>query len=195
MTPWPARQWAGNSQSGDGAGRTPVASLKIEIEQQIPFASAEEEALLNLVRTSDCVTRALRRKIRPWGITATQYNVLRILRGAQPAGLTCSEIGSRMVTAEPDITRLLGRLKALKLIRQQHDRQDRRVVRTQISDAGLKLLAEMDPVIARAPQELLGHMNSENLGTLIRLLERARQQCKDASNNVGSRRSQTGRPG
>lgn len=172
-----------------------MASLKIEIEQQIPFASGEEEALLNLVRTSDCVTRALRRKIRPWGITATQYNVLRILRGAQPAGLTCSEIGSRMVTAEPDITRLLARLKALKLIRQQHDRQDRRVVRTQISEAGLKLLSEMDPVIARAPQELLGHMNSDDIGTLIRLLERARQQCRDMSNNGGSRGSQARIPG
>ncbi len=193
MTAWPARRWAGDRQCGDGAGRTPVASLKIEIEQQIPFASAEEEALLNLVRTSDCVTRALRRKIRPWGITATQYNVLRILRGAQPAGLTCSEIGNRMITAEPDITRLLGRLKTLKVIRQQHDRQDRRMVRTQISDAGLKLLAEMDAVIARAPQELLGHMNSDDLGILIRLLERARQQCAGALDDAG--RHKRGRAG
>jgi len=176
-------------------GKGTVANLKIEIEQQIPFGSAEEEALLNLVRTSDCVTRTLQRKIRPWGITATQYNVLRILRGAQPAGLTCSEIGRRMVTAEPDITRLLGRLKALKLIRQQQDRQDHRMVRTQISEAGLKLLAEMDPVMARAPQEVLGHMSPADLEILIRLLERARQQCGDASNNVGNRKNQAGGPG
>ena len=158
----------------------PLSALKHEIEQETPFASAEEEALLNLVRTSDYVIRAMQHKIRPWGVTSTQYNVLRILRGAQPDGLTCSAIGRRMITAEPDITRLLARLKALRLIRQQHDRQDRRVVRTQISQAGLKLLNEMDPMVARAPQELLGHMSAADLAVLTRLLEQARQPCLKA---------------
>ena len=98
-----------------------MAGLKLEIAQERPFASLEEEALLNLLRTSDCLNRAFHLKTRDWGVTSTQYNVLRILRGAQPDGLTCSAIGSRMITAEPDITRLLARLKALKLIRQQRD--------------------------------------------------------------------------
>src|ERR1017187_286920 len=130
-----------------------MASLKIEIVQEAPFSSVEEEALLNLLRTSDCLQRAFHVKTREWGVTSTQYNVLRILRGAQPEGLTCAAIGSRMITAEPDITRLLNRLKGLKLIRQNRDRHDRRVVWTQISAAGLELLQAMDPEIQRGPIE------------------------------------------
>ncbi len=75
-----------------------------------------------------------------------------------------------MITAEPDITRLLSRLKGLKLIRQERDRHDRRVVRTQISEAGLELLKAMDPVIERAPIELLGHMSKGELAEMIRLM-------------------------
>jgi DNA-binding MarR family transcriptional regulator len=79
-----------------------------------------------------------------------------------------------MITAEPDITRLLGRLKSLKLIGQQRDSNDRRVVRTRISAAGLKLLAAMDPEMAAAPTELLGVLQQEELAELIRLLELVR---------------------
>jgi DNA-binding MarR family transcriptional regulator len=117
-------------------------------------------------------------------VTTTQYNVLRILRGAQPSGLTCSAIGSRMITAEPDITRLLGRLKALKLIRQKRDRDDRRVVWTQISASGLELLGKMDPVIDQAPVELLGHLERAELTELIRLLELARKQTDGPQTNL-----------
>lgn len=150
-------------------------NLKREIAQERPFFSVEEEALLNLMRTSDLMHRAFHLKTRDRGITSTQYNVLRILRGAQPSGLPCRAIGDRMITAEPDITRLLGRLKKLKLICQRRDRQDRRVVWTQISDAGLDLLRAMDPAIERAPIELLGHMSRADLAELIRLLELARR--------------------
>ena len=156
-----------------------MASLKLEIVQERPFSSVEEEALLNLLRTSDCLHRAFHLKTRDWGVTSTQYNVLRILRGAQPRGLTCAAIGSRMITAEPDITRLLARLKGLKLIRQQRDRHDRRVLWTQISEAGLELLRAMDPVIERVPRELLGHMNRAELTELIRLLELARRSDEE----------------
>ncbi|HZL50930.1 MAG TPA: MarR family transcriptional regulator [Terracidiphilus sp.] len=155
-----------------------MAGLKLEIVQERPFSSAEEEALLNLMRTSDVLHRAFHRKTRDWGVTSTQYNVLRILRGAQPRGLTCAAIGSRMITAEPDITRLLSRLKALKLIRQQRDRHDRRVVWTQISEPGLELLKAMDPVIERVPRELLGHMSKAELTELIKLVELARKNSE-----------------
>jgi DNA-binding MarR family transcriptional regulator len=153
-----------------------MTSLKFEIVQERPFSSAEEEALLNVMRTSDTVHRALQRRIRKWGITSTQYNVLRILRGAQPRGLTCAAIGTRMITAEPDITRLLGRLKTLKLIRQHRDRSDRRVVWTQISEAGFELLRSMDPVVEQLPLEMIGHMSQTDIAELIRLLELARQK-------------------
>ena len=161
-----------------------MSVLKGEIAQQHPFSSQEEEALLNLLRTADCLQRALQRRIRTWGITSTQYNVLRILRGSQPQGLTCSAIGDRMITAEPDITRLLGRLRALKLIRQQRDKRDRRVVWTQISPDGLALLAETDPVVQHFPRELLGHLGEEQLTTFIKLLEVARQNCGDTQTPV-----------
>jgi len=156
-----------------------MAALKLEIVQERPFSSLEEEALLNLMRTSDFLHRAFHSKTRNWGVTSTQYNVLRILRGAQPRGLTCAAIGSRMVTAEPDITRLLARLKGLKLIRQQRDRNDRRVVWTQISEAGLELLRSMDPVIEQVPRELLGHLSQPELTELIRLLELARKNSAE----------------
>jgi DNA-binding MarR family transcriptional regulator len=156
-----------------------MASLKSEIAQATPFSSVEEEALLNLMRTSDCLQRAFQQRIRGFGLTSTQYNVLRILRGAQPDGLACAAIGARMIAIEPDITRLLARLKRLKLIRQHRDRHDRRVVWTQISDAGLDLLHAMDPVIQRIPGELLGHVNGAALAELIRLLELARRSCSD----------------
>jgi DNA-binding MarR family transcriptional regulator len=161
-----------------------MTSLKLEIVQDPPFSSVEEEALLNVMRTSDSLHRAFHQKTRKWGVTSTQYNVLRILRGAQPNGLTCSAIGDRMITAEPDITRLLARLKTLKLIRQQRDKQDRRAVWTHISAAGLALLSEMDPVILKAPKELLGHLNSQELREFIRLLELARKSEEDGRSPV-----------
>jgi DNA-binding MarR family transcriptional regulator len=157
-----------------------LASLKREIAQQRPFSSMEEEAILNLLRTADFFERDLQQRTRVWGITSTQYNVLRILRGAPPEGLTCNAIGERMITAEPDITRLLGRLKALKLIRQRRDRQDRRVVRTQIADAGLELLRKMDAEILKAPKELLAHLSSAETAEFIRLLEKARHSEEEA---------------
>ena len=156
-----------------------MAGLKLEIVQELPFFSVEEEALLNLMRTSDAMHRAFHRKTRDWGVTSTQYNVLRILRGAHPHGLTCSVIGERMITAEPDITRLLARLKVLKFVRQRRDRHDGRVVWTQVSESGLQLLKEMDPVIQRVPIELLGHLTKAELAEFIRLLELARRQSVD----------------
>jgi DNA-binding MarR family transcriptional regulator len=154
-----------------------MGNLKFEILQEPAFSSIEEEALLNLVRSTDCLSRAFQQKIRGWGLTATQYNVLRILRGAHPNALPCAAIGERMIAAEPDITRLLGRLRGLKLIRQHRDRHDRRVVLTSITDSGLELLGAMDPAVHNAPKELLGHLGRDDLAELIRLLEAARRHC------------------
>ena len=168
-----------------------MVSLKTEIAQQRPFASVEEETLLNVMRTADCVQRAFQRATREWGVTSTQYNVLRILRGAHPSGLTCTAIGSRMITADPDITRLLSRLKNLKLIRQQRDRHDRRVLWTHISDSGLELLRQMDPVVLRTPKDLLGHLTESELAELTRLLELARKNCGDAQSQATCSGSET----
>lgn len=155
-----------------------MATLKLEIIQKPPFFSVEEEAFLNLLRTCDSLERAFHRKTRDGGLTSTQYNVLRILRGAHPNGLTCSAIGERMIAAVPDITRLLARLKTMELIHQQRDEQDHRVVWTHISQKGLEKLQTMDPVIQRVPFELMGHMSQTELRELIRLLELARRPQK-----------------
>ena len=123
----------------------------------------------------------MQRSTRRWSVTATQYNVLRILRGAHPHGLSCSVIGDRMITADPDITRLLARLKALKLVRQERDKKDRRVQLTYISPSGLGLLSEMDETVSQFPARMLGHLGDDGLRTLIDLLERARRHCDDRS--------------
>ena len=162
-----------------GSEEAQAVNLRHEIKQARPFSSGEEEAVLNIFRTSDCLQREFQRRTRDWGISSPQYNVLRILRGAHPQSLTCSEIGARMITADPDITRLLARLKVNKLIRQHRDRNDRRVVRTQISEAGMDLLLQMDPLIQCMPKELLGRLNREEVAQLTRLLELARANCAD----------------
>lgn len=161
-----------------------MSKLKEEIGQARPFSSIAEEALLNLLRTADCLERTMQRATRTHGITGTQYNVLRILRGAHPQGLTCSAIGDRMIAADPDITRLLSRLKAMGLIGQQRDKQDRRVVWTQISPEGLALLEELDPAIQAMPAQLLGHIPPPALTRLVELLELARQNCGDTRSPV-----------
>src|ERR1700751_511349 len=96
-----------------------ISKLQDEIKQTRPFANPEEEALLNIRRTSDRLQHYAQQIFKPHGLTPTQYNVLRILRGAGPAGLRCSEIGERLVSSDPDITRLLGRLQKQKLIRRK----------------------------------------------------------------------------
>ena len=158
-----------------------MTSLKSEIAQKRPFASKEEEALLNILRTADCLQREFQRRSREWGVTSTQYNVLRILRGSHPDGLTCTALGDRMITAEPDITRLLKRLSGMGLVRQKRDTADRRVVRTFISAKGLHLLEQMDPVIDRTPREMLSHLKPEQIDQLIILTEAARKGCGDTA--------------
>jgi DNA-binding MarR family transcriptional regulator len=148
-------------------------------EQALRFSSPQEEALLNILRSADCLHRAFQHQLKPFGLTSTQYNVLRILRGAHPAGLTCSSIGRMMITPEPDITRVLSRLKTHKFLRQQRDRHDRRVVWTHLSAEGLEVLAKLDGVVDQAPKQLLRALNCQEVGELIRLLTKVRP-CGEA---------------
>src|SRR5579859_2851490 len=103
----------------------------------------EEVAFLELCRTTDMLSRRLAVLLKAEDLSATQYNVLRILRGA-PEGLPCGEVGNRMITRDPDITRLLDRLEKRGLIARSRDSQDRRMVMARITPEGLKLLARMD---------------------------------------------------
>jgi DNA-binding MarR family transcriptional regulator len=107
-------------------------------------------------------------------LTPTQYNVLRILRGAGDEGLSCREIGERMITRDSDITRMLDRLEAQELIRRERQTDDRRVVLTFISEKGLALLAELDGPVKEMNRRTLGHMTRKELETLSQLLKKAR---------------------
>ncbi len=152
--------------------------LKEEIKQTRPFKSIHEETLLNVVRTSEVLSAGVVEPLKAHGITGTQYNVLRILRGAGPAGLACGAIGDRMLTRESDMTRLIDRLLALKLVERSRHEGDRRVVVTRLTEAGKRLLTTLDPVVKDAQRRLLGHMEDASLKQLIGLLERAREAAK-----------------
>ena len=148
--------------------------LQAELKQNIPFSSREQEAYLSLLRTADALQVQAEAKLKEFGLTGTQYNALRILRGAGPEGLPCSEIGERMITHDPDITRLLNRLEDRGFVERTRARDDRRVIYGKITAAGLKLLREMDAPLEKYGREMLRHVGQQKLKQLIELLELVR---------------------
>jgi DNA-binding MarR family transcriptional regulator len=136
---------------------------------------SEETAYLDLLRTTEMLSRPLGQLLKPEELSPTQYNVLRILRGA-PGGLTCGEIANRMITRDPDITRLLDRLEKRSLISRGRETRDRRVVLTRIAPGGLELLARLDEPVRATHRKLLGHLGPERLEALACLLAAARRE-------------------
>jgi DNA-binding MarR family transcriptional regulator len=151
-----------------------ATGLLAELKQKTPFISREQEAYLSLLRTADALETQVEAWLKEFGLTGTQYNALRILRGAGPDGLPCREIGERMITHDPDITRLLNRLEDRGLVERTRARHDRRVIYGKITAAGLKLLREMDGPIEKHGREMLRHVGHEKLKQLIELLELVR---------------------
>jgi MarR family transcriptional regulator, organic hydroperoxide resistance regulator len=150
--------------------------LQEEIQQQKPFESLEEEAVLNVLRTADMLLQRLTVALKPFKLSHSQYNVLRILRGAGPEGLACGEISERMITRDPDITRLLDRLEARGLLTRTRAQKDRRVVTARITPEGLRLLEQLDGPVKEIDQRQLAHLGERRLRSLIQLLEVARGQ-------------------
>ena len=148
--------------------------LQAELKQRVPFTSWEQEAYLSLLRTADALQARVEARLKEFGLTGTQYNALRILRGAGPEGLPCREIGERMITRDPDITRLLNRLEDRGFVERTRARHDRRVIYGKITAAGLKLLREMDGPIEKHGREILRHVGQEKLKQMIELLELVR---------------------
>jgi MarR family transcriptional regulator, organic hydroperoxide resistance regulator len=151
-----------------------VSDLKTELKQTKPFRSLGHETALSIQRTAAELEHAFESAVKPYGITATQYNVLRILRGAGPAGLCRNEIGARMVRRVPDVTRLLDRLEDMKLIVRERGGVDRRYVTTKVTRPGLKVLGTLDPVVDELHDAQLGRLGDPLLRTLIDLLGRVR---------------------
>lgn len=151
-------------------------TLRDEIKQTRPFASLEQEAHLSIERTAAILGHAVAEVLKPYGITRTQYNALRILRGAGDAGLCRNEVRERLVAQVPDASRLLDRMEAAGLIRRERDPADRRFVTTRITEEGLRMVGELDGPIDALHRRRLGVLDAGQLQTLIGLLARLREE-------------------
>jgi DNA-binding MarR family transcriptional regulator len=149
-------------------------TLRDDLQQTKPFTSLHEEAILNIVRTSATLMDANDELVRPHGISSTQYNVLRILRGAEPAGLCRNELRDRLLTRMPDVTRLLDRMEEAGLVVRSRDNDDRRLVSTKITAAGRRVVDQLDAPIGELHRRLVGHLTATQLSDLIALLTLAR---------------------
>ena len=149
------------------------STLQAEIKKKQPFESPAQEALLNLLRTSDRFAFQLERLFRSHGLTSPQYNILRILRG-EGKRLPCLEVASRMVAMVPAITALIDRLDEAQLVSRERSAEDRRVIFIAITDKGLKALAKLDQPVTDLHQRLLGHLSSAELKQMSHLLTKAR---------------------
>lgn len=149
-------------------------TLRDELKMAKPFRSVEEEAVLSIARTAALLEHMAADALKPFDLTVTQYNVLRILRGAGETGLCRNEVGQRLVTRVPDVTRLLDRMEASGLIFRERGAADRRVVSTRITEKGMKLLEKVDRELPAIHGRQLGHLGPKRLRELIDLLEEVR---------------------
>ena len=150
-------------------------TLKEDLRQNKGFTSLQQEAFLNVLRTSSALTDALEDLLRPYGISATQYNVLRILRGSGADGMCRNEVRDRMLTRMPDMTRLLDRMEEAGWVTRAREREDRRMVLTRISAAGQTLLKELDGPVNELHRVQLARLTDEQLRSLVDLLTLARE--------------------
>lgn len=157
-------------------------TLREELRQEKPFRSLHEEALLSIARTEAVMRERLERVLAPHGLTMTQYNVLRILRGAGKEGIPTLVIRDRMIHAAPGITRLLDKLETAGLARRERCSPDRRQVLCYITARGLEVLDQLDEAMRRADDEVVGDLDEAEQRDLLELLERVR---------AGQRRGET----
>ena len=151
-----------------------MTKLQEEIRQTRPFATVEQEASLSVARTAALLEHAVGEALKPYGLTPTQYNALRILRGAGDDGLCRNEVGERMVAIVPDATRLLDRLEQMGLVTRSREGTDRRFVRSRLTAPGRQLVDSLDAVMTELHARHLGHLGEDRLRTLVELLEAAR---------------------
>ncbi len=148
--------------------------LQKELHKVRPFECVQQELFLNLIRTADHLTREFESLLKPLNLSPTQYNILRILRGAGEGGMPCKGIGEHLITRDPDITRLLDRLEARNLITRHRDTKDRRVVSTRLTPDGAKILKDLDKPVIDMHRTQLAHMPELKITQLIDLLEEVR---------------------
>jgi DNA-binding MarR family transcriptional regulator len=141
-----------------------------------PAPLLEQDAFMSIQKNADWLMREFEEVLKDENLSPAQYNVLRILRTAGPGGMACHEIGERMITRDPDMTRLLDRLEDRELLTRSREKHDRRVIRTRISQTGLKLLRDLDDPVRSLHRRQLGHLSEKRLRLLVRLLESVREQ-------------------
>ena len=151
------------------------STLQLEIQQDVPFSGIREELWLNLSRTAAAMSHQMEQALRPFGLSPTQYNVLRILRGAGGEGLCQYQIGERLVAQVPDVPRILDRMEKAGWVGRLRGTVDRRTVRTTLSEAGCSLLAALDEPVAQAMDTMFPQMEAAGMERLNELLVAARQ--------------------
>jgi DNA-binding MarR family transcriptional regulator len=149
--------------------------LRAELKQEKPFGSLQQEAQLGIVRTSNVLVDAFDQLLKPYGITGTQYNVLRILRGAEPEGLCRNAVRDRLLSRMPDATRLLTRMERAGLVTRTRADEDRRHVTTRISSKGQRLVDALDQKVEEEHQRRIGHLSQKQVRKLIKLLTLVRE--------------------
>ncbi len=149
--------------------------LKSDLALTRPFNTLAEEVLMGLIRTTWQVTSRVNTVYASAGLTPSQYNVLRILRGSLGGPLSCTEIGERMVTRDSDLTRILDGLKRRCLISRRRSKKDGRRIENHLADAGLALLATLDRPLVAIVGEQFDHLGPDQLERLADLLEAVRR--------------------
>ena len=131
----------------------------------------EDRIFVALLKAADVLGQEVEKWLKSEGLTSAQYNVLRILRGAEPDGLPCRGIGDAMISRDPDITRLLDRMENQELITRERQTDDRRVVKTRVTAKGLGLLKNLDAPVREMHKRQFQHMTPAQLNNLVDLLE------------------------
>jgi len=151
-----------------------VSRLLAELKQTKLFARPGQEALLSIVRTAAVLEHQINDALKPFELTGSQYNVLRILRGAGSAGLCGREVGERMVAQVPDVPRLLERMTEAGLLTRERDPADRRHITARITPKGLRLLDEVEPALGEIERRRIGSLGRNGIQALLRHLEAVR---------------------
>jgi DNA-binding MarR family transcriptional regulator len=164
------------------------ASLPTPLQRQLrkknPFSSPAQEAHLNLARTHEFLSGHFARFFKQHGLSWTQYNILRILKGQGGEGVACQEIGDQMVTLVPDVTRLVDRLTEAGLVERHRTPKDRRVVLVALTEAGSQLLDRLEQPVLELHEHTLGHLTIAELNALSLLLAKARQPWEELAAGV-----------
>jgi DNA-binding MarR family transcriptional regulator len=160
-----------------------------EIRQTKPFRSLQEQVVINLMRTTRAVEESWIQYLkRSEGISQSQYNILRILRGARPKAVKISEIADRMITRDPDVTRLVDRLIKQRLVQRERDRDDRRVVLVEITGAGLAMLTRLDAPAGDYTEGAMSGLKPQQLRNLDTLLNEVRAGIRPVGEGVNGKR-------